>query len=107
MKDPWQMTAKEWRVERDAIRPQMGFSSKVTRRSASEAVARHARLAFLYDGVSEWLRAKMTDEDWGDDFSDLKWRWDHPRHKDIVEKALEEGRPVPKKVLKDYPDLHG
>jgi hypothetical protein len=81
MKQPWQMTRKEWEQEREAIRPETFGSS--TKHGGALALRRHQRLTFLLYGC--------VDPD-GPIF-----------HKDVVKKALDEGKPVPKKVLKDYP----
>jgi hypothetical protein len=80
VKEPWQMTQAEWDKEREAIRPETFGSS--TKYGGSLAVARHKTLVHLLYGIHN------PDE--------------RVFHRDVIKKALAEGKPVPKRVLKDY-----
>lgn len=107
-KAPWEMTKKEWDRERDAVRPNTA-QSKFTNASKSEAVSSHQRLTELLYGVSnqasEKLRAAMDGEITltPRELEDITDRLNTPvRHRDVVEKALSEGKPVPGDVLREY-----
>lgn len=82
MKEPWQMTKAEWEREREAIRPETFGSS--TKHGGSLALARITTLEHLLYGIVSQERVF---------------------HRDVVKKALAEGKPVTSKVLKDYPTL--
>lgn len=101
-KEPWEMTADEWIAEKDKVRPNaqgtggggyqtnIGKSVKGAERSADVMVKRLNELNY---GV------KKIDPD---------TRMAEPiAHRDVIAKAVAEGKPVPPEVLKDYPDLAG
>lgn len=79
MKEPWQMTQKEWDAEREAIRPETFGSS--TKGGGSQAVARINTLTHLLYGIHSQERVF---------------------HRDVIKKAKAEGKPIPAHVLKDY-----
>lgn len=79
MKQPWQMTKKEWEKEREAIRPETFGSA--TKGGTSLAVHRISVLTHLLYGIKSQERIF---------------------HKDVIKKALAEGKKVPQRVLKDY-----
>ncbi len=80
MKQPWEMTQKEWDKERRAIQPEHFGSS--TKGGASLAVHRISRLEFLLYGI--------CDPD-GPVF-----------HRDVIKKAFAEGKPISAENLKLY-----
>lgn len=79
MKEPWQMTKAEWDKEREAIRPETFGSS--TKHGGSQAVARINTLNHLLYGIVSQERVF---------------------HRDVIKKAIAEGKPIPQRVLKDY-----
>lgn len=79
MKEPWQMTKAEWDKEREAIRPETFGSS--TKHGGSLAVARINTLNHLLYGIVSQERVF---------------------HRDVIKKAIAEGKPIPQRVLKDY-----
>lgn len=81
---PWQMTRKQWDIEREKIRPNVA-QSNFTRASGSQSVQRHNRLIFLLYGCHSTER--------------------YIQHRDVIAKALSERQPVPAHVLADYPEL--
>lgn len=85
MKQPWQMTRKEWEAERAKATPNTA-QSNYTRNSGSEAVRKFERFMFLRYGARP-----------SDGYA--------VRHRDVIAKALSERRDVPAEVMADYPDL--
>jgi len=86
-KEPWAMTGQEWqRAMDDAGMP---TQAKITPSDHGARVGERERLRY---GARH-----PYDPDLGRDPPVV--------HRDVVEKALAEGKPVPPDVLKDYPDL--
>jgi hypothetical protein len=93
-KEPWQMTRDEWHRELTAKDPQyVGWDGGAKRGNANPTLDRIAH--------KRRLRMELPD---------------HPRepgelsgqpagHRDVIEHALKQGRPVPSEVLAEYPDL--
>lgn len=111
-KQPWQMTRKEWDAAREKVRPEV-VQSDVTKASSSRAVANIKALEHLLYGVTDTASEKLRAAAKGDisltpdEVEALTDRLERKvSHRDVVEKALAEGKPVPKNVLADYPDLH-
>lgn len=88
-KEPWEMTRGEWQNEWDKNRAET-FDTKNRKSGASASIARIERGKFLNYGVA----GEMT-----------SMGRERPDHKQVVEKAIREGKPVPPKVLAEYPDL--
>jgi hypothetical protein len=110
-KEPWQMTANEWNKAVDNIRPET-VQSRVTKASASEAIFRAKEGERLRYGVTAEASKRMTEAQKGtinlskEELDALDDRLQtRVSHKDVIEKALKEGRPVPEEVLSEYPDL--
>lgn len=82
---PWQMTRREWYDAKTNDRAET-FGSAVKGSGASGTIARIKRKQALNYGVTE------KDGEGVD-------------HKQVIEKALAEGKPVPSKILANYPDL--
>jgi diguanylate cyclase (GGDEF)-like protein len=108
---PWRMTKAEWDRAREASRPNTAQSNN-TRHSASEAQRDLDRVQWLTYDVKAAARQRLEQAEQGgikltpDELDDLDWELHTPAtHRDVVEKALREGRPVPEKVLEDYPEL--
>ncbi len=111
VKEPWQMRAAEWMAVREEVRPCYA-QSKFTRNSASQAIAQHEKLVWLVYGVTDAAKDRLNAARRGevaltsDELEILRDRINTPVfHKDVVMKALSEGKPVPAEVLSDYPDL--
>lgn len=110
-KAPWRMTAIEWQRARDALRP-CHVQKAVTRASGSQEAARHDRLQALLYGVCDAARYLLAAAGRkevalsSDEVDALLERLETPvTHRDVVEKALHEGKAVPGEVLADYLDL--
>jgi len=96
---PWQLRRAEWeRVTAEA------------REIAGEA--NNAALEALYFGVKDWARASLAaGQQEGQalsetDRAEIEQRLNLPvTHRDVIDKALMEGRPVPPHVRADYADL--
>lgn len=88
-KQPWEMTRREWIDEWDKNRAET-FDTRNKRSGAAASIARIQRGEFLNYG----LKGEKT-----------AVGYERPDHRQIVEKALREGKPVPQEVLRDYPDL--
>lgn len=109
--EPWQMTLQAWNSEVSAIRAGSGIGLP-TRNSGSEAAARFKRLEFLKYGVTDWVSEKLAAAQRGEvklmqeELAEITDRLETPvTHRDVIDKALAEGKPVPQAVLSDYPDL--
>lgn len=110
-KEPWEMTAKEWDNERENLAGK-NRQENFTRKSGSEEVARLNNLKNLLYGVTDEASSKMKQaakEEITLTPEEVK-RYDERlntpvTHRDVVEKALSEGKQVPENVLADYPDL--
>ena len=110
-KEPWEMTRTEWEAEREDIRPR-NAQENFTRHSASQGIAQAARLKALLYGVNDAASAKIKAAQKGeikiskDEAEELLEQINEPvTHRRVIEKAMAEGKPVPPKVLADYPDL--
>ncbi len=110
-KEPWEMTKGEWDKERAKVRPET-FGSAPHKASISREVAQMKRLEELLYGVSDEASAKMKAAIRGEikltpeEVEQYQERINTPIfHKDVVAKALSEGKSVPPEVLADYPDL--
>lgn len=109
--EPWQMTLQAWNSEVSASRAGSGIGVP-TRNSGSEAAARFKRLEFLKYGVTDWASEKLAAAQRGEvkltqeELAEITDRLETPvTHRDVIDKALAEGKPVPQAVLSDYPDL--
>lgn len=109
--EPWQMTLQAWNSEVSASRAGSGIGLP-TRNSGSEAAARFKRLEFLKYGVTDWVSEKLAAAQRGEvklmqeELAEITDRLETPvTHRDVIDKALAEGKPVPQAVLSDYPDL--
>lgn len=110
-REPWQLSLKEWSREREAIRPNVA-QSRLTRKSKSEAVRNGERLEYLTYGVTKAASQRLKEASEvkvtlpKDEVDSLLERVNTPvSHRDVIEKALAEGKPVPPEVLADYPDI--
>jgi hypothetical protein len=83
-KEPWQMTRKEWYDAKNNDRAET-FGSSGKRNGAAETAARIERKARLNYGVAE--NGEPVD------------------HRQVIEKAIADGKQIPDEVLADYPDL--
>lgn len=108
---PWQLTLEAWNSEVSANKAGSGIGVP-TRNSGSEAATRFKRLEFLKYGVTDWAREKLVSAQRGEikltqeELAEITDRLDTPvSHRDVIDKALSEGKPVPQAVLADYPDL--
>ena len=113
MKEPWQMTRSEWEAEREAVRPNIA-QSHLTRSSGSEAASRIARLEWLLYGVNDAARAEIEAAMRGaktiapERADALMDQINGPvTHRQVVEKAMAEGLPVPASAVASYPDMRG
>jgi hypothetical protein len=84
-KEPWQMSRKEWNDAKINDRAET-FGSAGKRNGANETIARIARKEKLDYGITNSDGERVD-------------------HKEVIEKAIKEGRAVPDNVLEDYPDL--
>lgn len=82
--EPWQMTRKEWYDAKNNDRAET-FGSSGKRNGAAETAARIERKARLNYGVAE--NGEPVD------------------HRQVIEKAIADGKQIPDEVLADYPDL--
>lgn len=110
-KQPWQLTRLEWSNARDEVRVS-GVPEHITRRSGSEMVRRMEKLEWLLFGVRNHIRERLHAAQDGEitlkegEADELLELINTPvDHRDVIEKALREGCPVPSAVLADYPDL--
>lgn len=96
-KEPWQMTRKEFisiplgmklNTESEAFQ-------KLGKKRQAEMLSKEAAKDAKNRAIGEW-----TDEDLSRSPRD-----DAAAHRNAVEKALAEGKPVPQEVLADYPEL--
>lgn len=107
-REPWQMTRLEWERARAAIRPET-FGSSPGKASISAEQSRMSELQRLIYGVPDEAIARMREAGAGkitlspDELESVQDRIDTPvRHRDVVEKAIQEGKPVPESVLAEY-----
>lgn len=110
-KEPWEMTKGEWERAREDNRPNI-VQSDYTKSSGSNAVGQIKRLEhLLYNVGAEDRRlaseiqngSKTITED--ERIALLDRLESRITHKRVIEKAIEEGKPVPAGVLAEYPDL--
>ena len=93
-RQPWQMTAKEWNEAKDANRPSFHADMNPRSKTGAAQAERIKRQQFLNYGVEH----RATKENpYGDT--------ERVQHREVIEKALREGKPVPANVLAEYPDL--
>jgi len=110
-KKPYEMTAEEWNNERERLRAETR-QEKFTKRSGAEELARINKLQKLLYGVTDEAKQKIEQASKGEiklseqELETYLNRLNTPvTHRDVVEKALKEGKKIPEEVLKDYPDL--
>jgi len=110
-KEPFEMTAKEWREARQAVRPE-NVQTDLTKASAAQAEARITELERLLFGVRDADIARLNAARNGEikltakEAAEIQERIDTPiLHRDIIEKAISEGKKIPAEVLAEYPDL--
>lgn len=108
---PWQMTKQAWDTAVSTSRAGSSLGN-FTRTSGNEAAAKFERLAFLRYGVTDWAREKLSAAQKGeikitpDELAEITDRLETTvSHRDVIDKALVEGKNVPMEVLSDYPDL--
>lgn len=109
---PWQLVKKNWEQELASSRAGTGIGG-FTRGGGNELAAKMARAEFLRYGVSDWARDKLAAAQSGsiklspEDLAAITDRLETSvSHRDVVDKALGEGKRVPQEVLADYPDLN-
>ena len=110
-KQPWEMTKEEWVDEREKVKSET-FGSAPGKASISKEVGKISRVEELLYGVNESAKQKIKDAVAGKiklsekEAAELQDQLDTPvTHRRVIEKALSEGKPVPKEVLADYPNL--
>jgi conjugative element/phage-associated large polyvalent protein/ADP-ribosyltransferase-like protein len=110
-KEPWQMAGSEWRRANDLLMAD-NAQSILTKASGSQAVYRHKERERLRYGVSDDASKKMKAAQRGEiklSAEELETLTDRletrVNHKDVIEKALKEGKSIPAEVLAEYPDL--
>ncbi|CEE62073.1 Helicase. putatve [Xanthomonas citri pv. citri] len=101
---PWEMTLREWDAALAETRPGA--------ESAAALAAKMEHAEYLRYGVTDWAREKLEraqrDEIkiTSDELAEITDRLNtRVSHRDVIDKALAEGQPVPQAVLADYPDL--
>lgn len=110
-KEPWQMTGEEWAVEREKARPNTA-QSNYTKASKSEAESNIKRLEELLYGVSNEASEKIKQaqkEEIELTQEELELYMDRINtpvlHRDVIEKALSEGKNVSDNIVNEYPEL--
>jgi len=110
-KQPWEMTRAEWNSVRNALRPDF-VQSRFTRASGAEAVARAGALERHTFGVRDADRERHLAAQRGeisiprDEHIEMLERLKtEVVHREVVEKALRDKRPVPIHVVAEYEDL--
>lgn len=105
--EPWQLTAAQWATAREDGKPSP--TQPATRESATARAEEIKRLNF---GVTEEIAQKIHDGITGkqkvtpEETAALQSRLHNPvTHRDVIAKAVREGKPVPDVVLNEYPDL--
>lgn len=115
--NPWAFTRAEWEREEDLHRSEV--QSNFTQASKSQAIAKFTALQKLKEGsLRHRLAKKIVDEQFAavdegremphsqEDFEAADWVMNTPvTHKDVVEGAIADGKPVPQHVLDEYPEL--
>nr|MBC8487287.1 hypothetical protein [Bacteroidota bacterium] len=109
-KQAWEMTRKEWEYEKEKGRPEtFGSATKLDMLGAELRLKESTKLDY---GVIDEARQKLKKAKNGEitltkeQIEEYQDRLDTPVfHKDVIKKALSEGKPVPEAVLKDYPEL--
>lgn len=116
-KEPWEMTRAEWEKERELIRPSLHALEKSKQGPRGKAqtnkeVARTNRLNHLLGGVTDEASSALKEATLGkrkltsDEVEKFTDRIDRPvTHRDVVEKAVREGKAVPDAVLSEYKDI--
>ncbi len=104
---PWQMTRATWEAAMQEARARVTAGG-----GASAMVAGMGRVEELKFGVTDWARERLAAAQRegatvaADELEEITDRLNTPvTHRDVIEKALLEGRAVPSQVLGDYPDL--
>jgi len=90
-KMPYEMTDAEWEKEKDKIHPE-NIQTDFTKASASQEVFRAKKSDFLNYN---------TPGAWDPEFKEFP----ATKHRDIVLKAMVEGKDIPGKVLNEHPDI--
>lgn len=108
---PWQMTNKVWLAEVAVNRAGSSIGT-FTRNAGNDLASKFARLEFLRYGVTDWASEKLLAAQKGkikvtpDELDEITDRLNTSvSHRDVIDKALIEGKNVPLEVLSDYPDL--
>jgi hypothetical protein len=98
-KEPWEMTRREWDDEWDRVRPdpsgQGGGGGRERNQKRGPGNVNRS--------IAEHERLKMGLGDVIDPDGEMAPRG--ARHREVIEAALAAGKPVPARVLADYPDL--
>jgi len=108
MKEPWEMTKEEYKnlpIEQWGEITGFVEYSKLSPKIKKVAQEKYLKETGDIEGANpkseEFILDKFIfDKKTGEIFSD-----DYPSHKEEVEWALKQGKPVPAEILKDYPDL--
>lgn len=95
IKKPWQMTRKEWEAAISVV------TNKGARRGISAAVQRTRELERLLDGVCEWRKKQLPQSASSDEIESTDGA---VFHRDVIAKALSEGKPVSAEVVAEYPE---
>jgi len=85
-KEPWEMTREEWLKQTEGVR---GIDSIIITLPTGEKKFTPRGTATIEPEEAAWM------------LKEIAFR----THKEMIEQALEEGKFVPKEVLKDYPEL--
>jgi predicted RNA methylase len=98
--EPWQMTSAEWQAAHAAIKVP---DDPRVRHSADSMAARLGEKGRLAYGVTAWWHQRAV----AGDLEAREWILEQRlvEHKDVVLKALAEKKPVPLRVLEEYPDM--
>jgi hypothetical protein len=109
--EPWKMTLQDWNRE-ISVNLAGSAISDTKRNSSSVVVSQIKRLEYLTYGVTDWAGEKLGAAQRGvvklttDELTEITDRLERPvTHRDVIDKALTEGKPVPQEVFADYPDL--
>ncbi len=108
--EPWQMTLQGWNSDVSAFRAGSVIGLQTPNSGTDGGVLK--QLEFLQYGVTDWASQKLASAQRGEvtltqeELAEITDRLETPvTHRDVIDKALMEGKPVPQAVLLDYPDL--
>lgn len=98
--EPWQMTSKEWDEAHVAIVVPGNARERHSAQSVAARIGEQSRLAY---GVTAWWHQRAV----AGDMEARQFVLDQRRveHRDVILKALAEKKPVPLRVIEEYPDL--